>query len=353
MHIHRLPDGLVRQLFRLRKPRALHRLATAGSKGSIIKIAKKISASPPAALALAVGLGFTSAPVFAARDSAPRIALVGYRAVPVHYTPLNKMIMSVRINGQLVNLLVDTGSNQLMLDADVAQSLGLRPSQRGLYYIRFTEIQGQLLPVGYADSVTAGDMNFGSNLIVLRNPSRSGAERSHVDGVLGLDILLRHKAVINCRSRLVFFKVDQRRRTNLAAIAGSENFVRVPLDRAQNGALTVPCSVNGRIGRLAVDTGAFVTTFDESFIESLHIPSEPTRLVARFPNRVERKIRVANIDDLKIGRFKVSAKKFGVAGLPYFVLWQGGTKISGILGLDTLYNSQAIIDLDGMDLFLK
>ncbi len=133
MHIHRLPDGLVRQLFRLRKPRALHRLATAGSKGSIAKIAKKISASRPAALALAVGLGFTSAPVFAARDSAPRIALVGYKAVPVHYTPLNKMIMSVRINGQLVNLLVDTGSNQLMLDADVAQSLGLRPTQRGRY----------------------------------------------------------------------------------------------------------------------------------------------------------------------------------------------------------------------------
>jgi hypothetical protein len=104
---------------------------------------------------------------------------------------------------------------------------------------------------------------------------------------------------------------------------------------------------------LAVDTGAFVTTFDEGFIESLHIPSEPTRLVARFPNRVEKKIRVAKIDDLEIGRFKVCAKKFGVAALPYFVLWQGDTKISGILGLDTLYNNQAIIDLDGMNLLLR
>jgi hypothetical protein len=56
---------------------------------------------------------------------------------------------------------------------------------------------------------------------------------------------------------------------------------------------------------------------------------------------------------LEIGRFKVSAKKFGVAALPYFVLWQGDTKISGILGLDTLYNNQAIIDLDGMNLLLR
>ena len=99
--------------------------------------------------------------------------------------------------------------------------------------------------------MTAGDMNFGSHMVVLRRPPRSVAERSHVDGVLGLNILLRYKAVINCRSQMVFFKVDQRRRTNLAAIAGPENFIRVPVNRAQNGALTVRCSVNGRIGRLA------------------------------------------------------------------------------------------------------
>ena len=133
----------MRQAFWLRRPRALQRLATASSKCSIARITGKISASRPAALALAVGLALTPVRVFAARDSGPRIALAGYKAVPIHYTPLNKMIMSVRINGQPTNLLVDTGSNQLILDADVAQSLGLRPSQRGLYYIRFTEIQGQ------------------------------------------------------------------------------------------------------------------------------------------------------------------------------------------------------------------
>src|SRR5713101_4460710 len=62
--------------------------------------------------------------------------LRGYKAVRVHYSPLNKMIMSVRINGQPANLLVDTGSNHVMLDADAAESFGVRPSQRGLRYIR-------------------------------------------------------------------------------------------------------------------------------------------------------------------------------------------------------------------------
>jgi hypothetical protein len=49
----------------------------------------------------------------------------------------------------------------------------------------------------------------------------------------------------------------------------------------------------------------------------------------------------------------VPPEKFGVAALPDFALRQGATRISGILGMDTLYICHAIIDLDGMNLFLK
>jgi hypothetical protein len=39
--------------------------------------------------------------------------------------------------------------------------------------------------------------------------------------------------------------------------------------------------------------------------------------------------------------------------LPNFTLAQGGAGISGILGMDTLYNCNGIVDLDSMNLFLK
>ena len=107
------------------------------------------------------------------------------------------------------------------------------------------------------------------------------------------------------------------------------------------------------IGRLLVDTGAFVTTFPDTFFKSLGISSEPTRISARFPTGTTQRISAAQINDLKIGDFKVPAAKFGVAALPRFALRQGGTRISGILGMDTLYICHAIIDLDGMNLFLK
>ncbi|PYI75318.1 MAG: hypothetical protein DMF01_08010, partial [Verrucomicrobia bacterium] len=53
-------------------------------------------------------------------SSVPQVS--GYKAVRVRYGPMNKMIMAVQINGQPANLLVDTGSNQIILDADAASS---------------------------------------------------------------------------------------------------------------------------------------------------------------------------------------------------------------------------------------
>jgi predicted aspartyl protease len=279
--------------------------------------------------------------------------LSGYKAVRVHYGPLNKMIMSVRVNGQPANLLVDTGASHLMLDADAAASFGIKPSQRGLRYIRFSEINGRELPLGFVQNLTAGSMSFGSIFVTLRNSNYSDTGNAHVDGVLGLDILSRYKAVINCRTKLVFFKVDQARQMHLSSVALAENFAKISLRREENGALSVPCSIHGQPGRLLVDTGAFITTFHDAFLKSLGIPLEATRVSAHFARGTTRKISAGQINDLRIGNFKAPAAKFGVTALPNFALQQGGTRISGILGIDTLYNYHAIIDLDGMNLFLK
>jgi hypothetical protein len=52
------------------------------------------------------------------------------------------------------------------------------------------------------------------------------------------------------------------------------------------------------------------------------------------------------ISSLALGSVK-SAQPTQLSG------YKGGAKVSGILGMDTLYNCHAIIDLGGMNLFLK
>jgi len=301
-------------------------------------------------LALLVSMPPLAAPsVKAGRPTPPS----GYKVVRVHYSPLNKMIMSARINGQHANLLVDTGSNQTILDAAAAASFGIRPSQHGPLYIQFTQINGQNLPVGFAQTITAGNMSFSSVFVTLRNSSRSDRANADVDGVLGLDILARYKAVINCRTKLIFFKVDRGRRTQLAAVAKSEKFTRVPLRHEENGALTAPCSIRGQPARLLVDTGSFVTTFTEPVLKSLGVGLQPTHVSAHFPVGRTKKVSAAQINDFTIGDFKVPAGQFGATALPNFPLRQGSSRMFGILGMDTLYKCHAIIDLDSMNLFLK
>jgi len=303
-------------------------------------------------VALAVLVIIPSSIVASAKGGRPT-QLNGYKAVRVHYSPLNKMIMSVRINGQRANLLVDTGSNQIILDAAKAASFGIKPSQGSLGYVRFTQVNGQQLPVGFAQNLTAGSMSFGSLLVALRNSNHPGAGDGRVDGVLGLDLFTRHKAVINCRTKLIFLKVDQTRQMNLSSVAAAEKFTRVPLRRERNGALTVPCSIHGQPTRVLVDTGSFITIFHELFLKSLGIPMETTHVSAHFTGGTARKINAGQINDLKIGDFKTPPAKFGVTALPNFTLVQGGAGISGILGMDTLYACNGIIDLDSMNLFLK
>jgi predicted aspartyl protease len=333
MGLHRLPDGNV-----MDDPNDEARVTndeTTSKRGRRFRIVLALLVIIPPLTAVSI------------RGGQPK-KLSGYKVVRVHYSPLNKMIMSARINGQHANLLVDTGSNQIILDAAAAASFGI-----GRQYIRLTRINGQELPVGFAQTLTAGNMNFGSILVTLRNSNHSDGGNAHVDGVLGLDILARYKAVINCRTKLIFFKVDPARRMHLAPVATSEGFTRVPLRQEENGALTAPCSIRGQAARLLVDTGSFVTTFAEPVLKPLGVGLQPTHVAAHFPGGTTRKVSAAQINDFTIGDFKVPPGKFGVTTLPNFALLQGSSRMFGILGTDTLYNCHAIIDLDGMNLFLK
>src|SRR5207245_8480939 len=128
----------------------------------------------------------------------------------------------------------------------------------------------------------AGSMNFGSTLVTLRDSSHSYTGDTRVDGVFGLDLLARYKAVINCRTKLIFFKVDRTRQMDLSSVASAEKFTKIHLRREGNGALTAPCSIHGQPARLLVDTGAFITIFHEAFLKSVGVPVNATRISAHF-----------------------------------------------------------------------
>jgi predicted aspartyl protease len=298
-------------------------------------------------------IAIAALPICVSGEVAPQLA--GYAAASIRYVPLNKMVVVMNVNGHSANLFVDTGINQFVLDADAAPLLGVKPSPLGLRYIGYTRFNGRQCPVAFVKSLAVGGTNLGSTSVILTTDAGSGSSNgpARVTGTLGADILERQQAVINCRTKFIFFKVDRSAPLRVASIASTENFTRVPLRREQNGGFTVPFSMAGRNGRLLLDTGAFVTTFDEALLKSLGIPLEPTPISARFSDRISRQYAMGEVKDLAIGDFKVPPGKFGSASLPKFALNRGGVSISGSLGMDLLYDRHAIIDFGGMNLFLK
>jgi predicted aspartyl protease len=287
--------------------------------------------------------------------------LDGSVAVPVRYAPLNKMIITVSINGHAANLLLDTGASQTMIDAESAQLLGVAANQfGGRRYIGYQRFNGQLTPIAFIRNLTAGGINLGNLNVALVDSSgrggfasNAGNSAAHVDGILAADVLLPHKAVINTRTKFVYFQPHGAPALQLANVASTERFTKVPLRREENGGFTVPCSTGGQTGRLFVDTGAFVTTFSEALFKSLGVALQPAHVSARFSDGVSRQYDMGEIKDLAIGAFRVPPKKFGVASLPRFTSQGGGAPIIGILGMDLLYDCDAIIDFGSMNLFLK
>jgi predicted aspartyl protease len=301
-------------------------------------------------------LAITSISNFAAATAAPP-HLGGSVAVPVRYAPLNKMIVTVSINGHSANLLVDVGASQTMLDTNGAQLCGVAANQFGGHrYIGYQRINGQLAGIAFIRNLTAGGMNLGNmNVLLVDTSGRGGFGSSvpRVDGILGADVLVPHKAVINTRTKFVFFQPHGAPAMQLGSVASTEKFTRVLLRHEDNGGFTVPCLVGGHTGRMFVDTGAFVTTFNQALFKSLGVALRPAHVSARFSDGVSRQYDMGEVKDFAIGNFKVPPAKFGATSLPRYASQGVDAPIIGIIGMDLLYDCHAIIDLGSMSLFLK
>ena len=303
--------------------------------------------------------GAICSPLFARSDDASRVPhLPGYAAVPVRYGLINRMLLVAMVNGHKATFMVDTGAARSLLDAGFARTFGVKPLGEDSPYGARTDVNGTSAQIGFINHLTAGEMDFGGGPIVIngeygKERASSFYHRDEIAGVLGADILTRYKAVINCRQRVIFFKLNDSGRLQLARFCASQHFARVPLREEVTRSFTVPASLRGHPIRLIVDTGAPLTLLDQDLVKSLGIPLKPTRVVGAFINSTASAVSLGQFSDLQIGDFRLARQKLTVSELPEFVVELGKVNSAGVLGIDSLVSNRAIIDFEGMNLFLK
>ncbi|HEV3409271.1 MAG TPA: retropepsin-like aspartic protease, partial [Chthoniobacterales bacterium] len=127
--------------------------------------------------------------------------------------PQNHLLVPAQVNGRSATFLLDTGTKNSLLQASRAAAFGVHPSGGEVQVGRST------VPAAQINDLRVGGRALGPVEVGLFDPAQfrgpvPGKGGKSADGLLGLDVLRRHRAVINCRTQQLFFQGDPGRRLN-------------------------------------------------------------------------------------------------------------------------------------------
>src|SRR5271167_2214468 len=124
----------------------------------------------------------------------------------------NHLFVEVRVNNRPAWFAVDTGAALSIVDANKAKILGLAKGPGVVQVPKLIEVNDRTVPVAIVDSLYVGADNLGSGpvaLIDLRDFRAKLRESGHevtMDGIIGLDILQRYNAIIDCRNQRIYLQ---------------------------------------------------------------------------------------------------------------------------------------------------
>jgi predicted aspartyl protease len=269
----------------------------------------------------------------------------------------NHLFVSVRVNNRPAWFAVDTGAALSIVDSNKAKLLGLSKSTRMVRVPKQIEVNNRIVPVGVVDSLYVGSDNLGSGPVALidlrdfRAKLRGSGNPVTMDGIIGLDILQRYNAVIDCRNQRIYL-VDPGKDSSILKIIKRGRYNAVPMRITHSGAL----EVEGRIGRnrysFVVDTGGFATLVPSQVARQNGIPIIGTTVNAKGIHSKERPVGVTIAPEFDLGKYALGPALVGVTGLPEGpddLRYQFG----GLIGADFFFDRSGIIDVGSKTLYFK
>jgi predicted aspartyl protease len=270
----------------------------------------------------------------------------------------NHLFVPVRVNNRPAWFAVDTGAALSIVDSNKAKVLGLAKSARVVEVPKQIEVNSRIVPVALVDSLYVGSENLGSGPVALldlkdfRAKLRGSGAHVSMDGILGLDILQRYNAVIDCRNQRIFLETPDTDPRSIVQFAKRNRYKAVPMHITHSGAL----EIEGRIGvnqySFVVDTGGFATLLPLQVAKQNAIPVIGTTVNAKGIHSKERPVGVTIAQQFDLGKYPLGPALIGVTALPEGpddLRYQFG----GLIGADFFFDHGGIIDVGKQTLYFK
>ena len=291
----------------------------------------------------------------------PRVTLAGYLRTLGYESILlkrgegNHLFVEASIENKKRTLLLETGAGVTEMDKRIARrwkSLGeLGAALSDPTYSR---------PITNSDVFVIPEFQLGK-AIFTNQPAfvRSFAAAGIVtgeDGCLGCEFFLRNHCLLDCRDQRLYVRGGPPSRKVRDALEQSlrvSGMKKVELGNLYPLRLTCPMRVNGEPVTLLLDTGAFWTILDDGLQKrcGLRPRSSPMQIRGVRGNRAL--VYATSAKALELGGIPVSTTTpLGVADMSDWGIGTGKDPslraVDGVLGHDLLLGSRALIDFDGM-----
>src|SRR5215510_8034798 len=154
----------------------------------------------------------------------------------------NHLFVLVRVNNRPAWFAVDTGAALSIVDSNKAKDLGLARTSRVVEVPKQIEVNNRVVPVAVVDSLYVGSENLGSGPVALINlrdfraKLRDSGSRVSMDGILGLDILQRYNAVIDCHNQRIFLETPDTDPRLVVQYAKRNRYKAIPMRITHSGA---------------------------------------------------------------------------------------------------------------------
>jgi predicted aspartyl protease len=271
----------------------------------------------------------------------------------------NHLFAPVLVNRKPAWFAVDTGAALTIVDRKKAQKLGLASLGKTVELPNQIEVNDRVVPVANLQNLSLGTQSLGSGPVALidltqfRAKLRTGGTAVPMDGILGLDILERYKAIIDCAQERIYMQIGSP--SDLAAVQTDirrQHLKSIPMRITRSGALEIEGSLNGKRYSFVVDTGGFTTLIPVQVASQSGIPIIHTGVNAKGIHSKTRAVWAGIAPQLSIGKYNLGTTVVGITALPpgpEDLRYEFG----GLLGADFFFEHHGIIDVGNQKLYFR